>query len=793
MTVDGTDHLTHTSPPHTPLHASVTHPSSATMPHPSKPAYESLEAKVECIGQFNMWDHRECHLANADEWKQAVRDYLPTAPAIPKMMHQIWVGPKEPPCLWLDTWRVDYLYRNKHWDHTLWTDEDVAKLHMFNRDFYEQERMWQCKADLLRLELLYQHGGIYIDADMVSCGSKCLDPIIEMAEKDSKFLITYEPDTKDKPYSVLGNSVIVAAPKHPLVLMMIYYLRNIYPLKRPHLSVEWVTGPLAYTRALLQTGMPMCVPPSHLFYPAFHFVPNPDAIDLTKFPNSYMFQFGYTCSGLENYVRTQNRCRKALTCKVHSKRKDWPLGSLRPLPSAAEAAAQAATASSSAPKVIHQFVFQTSDMKPERWMATWYQDFCRRHPEYRYKCWTLKDLKGRSFFGANLYHVDRKMDALAVKMLALEILYDEGGYVVPLGTLFKGPEAPSLFTSPLPAGGFLEHHSILAAAPRSPRCLEAIRTLYDGGLDPKQAGKQIGESEGVLCQGLPDSGAVYTSFEEWSRFLGAEAIFDLVGSEKTDETAARWAYNSQVPIFRVPARGPDRVSDAPLPPQLTNFDGRCAVITDSDMYVSRSLWDALPGLVGAADQEHPGWEALIVGVEWEAGMECTEVYRIKMPIKPETCEYLGVVLNHGVARRIGSVLHGAAGDVELTQMVLDKCHEWKVLFAGEKCQYTKELTAVFRGMPAIERAFQKLANHTPPFESTHVELHGNLLKAHHYNQLAYELSSDPQQRLFFRAWNLDGGMNCEMRLTRGARDMVEWARVYFNHQVVFEANNKFID
>ena len=68
-------------------------------------------------------------------------------------------------------------------------------------------------------------------------------------------------------------------------------------------------------------------------------------------------------------------------------------------------------------------------------------------------------------------------------------------------------------------------------------------------------------------------------------------------------------------------------------------------------------------------------------------------------------------------------------------------------------------------------------------------------------------------------------MNCEMRLTRGARDMVEWARVYFNHQVrpkhkddthhitphtcadgwiwivsrvrvrqvVFEANNKFID
>ena len=31
------------------------------------------------------------------------------APRIPKVIHQIWVGPKEPPCLWLDTFRSDYL------------------------------------------------------------------------------------------------------------------------------------------------------------------------------------------------------------------------------------------------------------------------------------------------------------------------------------------------------------------------------------------------------------------------------------------------------------------------------------------------------------------------------------------------------------------------------------------------------------------------------------------------------------------------------------------------------------
>lgn len=37
-------------------------------------------------------------------------------------------------------------------------------------------------------------------------------------------------------------------------------------------------------------------------FEAFHFVPNPDAIDFSRFPNCLMFQFGYTCSGLEGYV-----------------------------------------------------------------------------------------------------------------------------------------------------------------------------------------------------------------------------------------------------------------------------------------------------------------------------------------------------------------------------------------------------------------------------------------------------------------------------------------------------------
>jgi hypothetical protein len=112
--------------------------------------------------------------------------------------------------------------------------------------------------------------------------------------QDTGFFCGYEPDTKDKPYSVIGNSFIACTPKHPLVDMLIKYIKAVYPHKRPYHGVEWVTGPLAFTKCISHTKMPWFVPPQIWFYPAFHYIPNPDAINLRDFPHSYAFQFGYT-------------------------------------------------------------------------------------------------------------------------------------------------------------------------------------------------------------------------------------------------------------------------------------------------------------------------------------------------------------------------------------------------------------------------------------------------------------------------------------------------------------------
>lgn len=150
--------------------------------------------------------------------------------------------------------------------YTLWDNDKAAEFtDMINRDLFDQESMWQCKADIMRLEILYKYGGVYIDADMVSLG-KPLDEVVDSC-KDTGFLIGYEPDTKDKPYSVLGNSFIIASAGHPLLRLLIGYISAIYHHKRPYHTVEWVTGPLACTKALVHTNMPMTVPPTELFYP----------------------------------------------------------------------------------------------------------------------------------------------------------------------------------------------------------------------------------------------------------------------------------------------------------------------------------------------------------------------------------------------------------------------------------------------------------------------------------------------------------------------------------------------
>ena len=99
---------------------------------------------------------------------------------IPKIIHQIWIGPKPRPVKFMNT------FRDKHpdFEYILWTEEEMVKrgFRLENQVAYDRMTEWCGKADILRWELLYRYGGIYQDADSV-----CLEPFDETYLSKSAF------------------------------------------------------------------------------------------------------------------------------------------------------------------------------------------------------------------------------------------------------------------------------------------------------------------------------------------------------------------------------------------------------------------------------------------------------------------------------------------------------------------------------------------------------------------------------------------------------------------------------
>lgn len=108
---------------------------------------------------------------------------------IPKIIHQIHLGKKplsEKEIEWQNTWRQ----YNPDWEMIMWDDERVSQsLDITHPEILESCLTFSEKSDILRFEILYQHGGLYIDTDFECL--KPIDPII-----NEKELVVYKEDDK---------------------------------------------------------------------------------------------------------------------------------------------------------------------------------------------------------------------------------------------------------------------------------------------------------------------------------------------------------------------------------------------------------------------------------------------------------------------------------------------------------------------------------------------------------------------------------------------------------------------
>jgi mannosyltransferase OCH1-like enzyme len=83
---------------------------------------------------------------------------------ITKKIHQIWVGPHPIPeksakfIKKIQELHPEYEYR-------LWVDSDLIEENFSNIHYIRATPIYAQKADIMRYEILYRHGGVYLDID----------------------------------------------------------------------------------------------------------------------------------------------------------------------------------------------------------------------------------------------------------------------------------------------------------------------------------------------------------------------------------------------------------------------------------------------------------------------------------------------------------------------------------------------------------------------------------------------------------------------------------------------------
>lgn len=171
---------------------------------------------------------------------------------IPRILHHIWVGPAMPQRLspYVDSWRT----LHPEWEHRFHTGFDGLQ----NQALYDNAEaitphVGQLRSDLARYELLYRHGGVYVDCDL-----EALRPIDDLL--DAPCFAGWEMDGR-----WVNNAIIGAEPGHPLMRALIEQApRSIHRHrgKRPNI----MTGPHLLTPLARNRG-DVVIHPQDAFYP----------------------------------------------------------------------------------------------------------------------------------------------------------------------------------------------------------------------------------------------------------------------------------------------------------------------------------------------------------------------------------------------------------------------------------------------------------------------------------------------------------------------------------------------
>lgn len=169
-----------------------------------------------------------------------------TAYKIPPIIHQIWLGSPMPEKYKTLThaWQAF-----KGWEYKLWTDEEVKTLSLYNEKLYKAAHNYGERSDLLRYEILYRFGGVYVDADV-----ECMNPeYFEFAHREYSFYAGLEPLEWWKPL-LIGNALFASTPQNPILHQLITHMQKNWDDFEETKRMPYIEKKIHTTDTLSKTG-----------------------------------------------------------------------------------------------------------------------------------------------------------------------------------------------------------------------------------------------------------------------------------------------------------------------------------------------------------------------------------------------------------------------------------------------------------------------------------------------------------------------------------------------------------
>lgn len=181
---------------------------------------------------------------------------------IPKILHQLWIGPRPRPVEMMDTWKTLY----PDWEYVLWDEERLASSFpdgLQNQAQFDAMEEYNGKCDIARYEILRKYGGFFVDADAI-----CLRPIEDHLLENQAFSC-YENELLRGQLIAVGY--LATEPGCPLLDAVIDHIGTLHgrDLFVPGLHSAWHTvGPVMFTSLVHRerfNGITV--------YPSWYFVP----------------------------------------------------------------------------------------------------------------------------------------------------------------------------------------------------------------------------------------------------------------------------------------------------------------------------------------------------------------------------------------------------------------------------------------------------------------------------------------------------------------------------------------